>query len=204
MDRLSWIPLAAAVGVCRAIREQLPGAEPRIKWPNDIWWSGAKAGGILCEGSSNAHGPFVIVGLGLNCVDFPRGVPAASIPANVSELRPKIIHHALAAIDSLFDFSPSERGPTDAIVPAALSQEYESVALLSPGTRVAWGSGEGPVPGLKTGRGLTGTVLRVGSRGELWVLPDPVSGTPPAEATALYAEDVRIRDLPEASAKSPA
>lgn len=43
------------------------GHETRIKWPNDIYWSDRKAGGILIENIIRAeHWSFAVAGVGLN------------------------------------------------------------------------------------------------------------------------------------------
>ena len=52
----------AAVEACRREAE----AEVTIKWPNDLLLGGAKLAGILAQAGTSTHGPFVVVGLGLN------------------------------------------------------------------------------------------------------------------------------------------
>lgn len=37
-----------------------------IKWPNDIYCNGLKAGGILVESTASTNGCFVVIGIGLN------------------------------------------------------------------------------------------------------------------------------------------
>jgi BirA family biotin operon repressor/biotin-[acetyl-CoA-carboxylase] ligase len=71
---LAAVALEAGVAVVEALAEQ--GVEARVKWPNDIWIGGRKAGGILSELIEDAGGsPAVIVGVGLNVnvaqADFP-------------------------------------------------------------------------------------------------------------------------------------
>src|SRR5262249_54444588 len=47
----------------------------RLKWPNDIYINGKKAGGILIETESQGmlQVPWSVVGIGLNIVDAPEG-----------------------------------------------------------------------------------------------------------------------------------
>ena len=55
------LTIAAAVGTVRAI-QTCTGASASIKWPNDLVFGQAKAGGVLVE----THGDAVVVGVGLN------------------------------------------------------------------------------------------------------------------------------------------
>lgn len=70
------LTLAAGLGVAVEL-EKLLGKKVELKWPNDIYISGRKCGGILTE-SSLAGSPddrFVVIGVGLNInnrlTDFP-------------------------------------------------------------------------------------------------------------------------------------
>jgi BirA family biotin operon repressor/biotin-[acetyl-CoA-carboxylase] ligase len=66
VDRLSWIPLTAAMTAADAVR--VTASVPlMLKWPNDLLLDGRKVGGILCEsGGIGTAGAFVVIGLGLN------------------------------------------------------------------------------------------------------------------------------------------
>ena len=55
------LTIAAAVGTVRAI-QTCTGASASIKWPNDLVFGQAKAGGVLVE----THGDAAAVGVGLN------------------------------------------------------------------------------------------------------------------------------------------
>ncbi len=55
------LTIAAAVGIARAI-QRYTGASASIKWPNDLVFGQAKAGGVLVE----THGHAAVVGVGLN------------------------------------------------------------------------------------------------------------------------------------------
>ena len=58
-----WIPLAAGVAMTEAIAAQLPRADVRAKWPNDVLVDGRKICGILAEATA---GDRVVVGAGVN------------------------------------------------------------------------------------------------------------------------------------------
>jgi BirA family biotin operon repressor/biotin-[acetyl-CoA-carboxylase] ligase len=177
-DIWTWIPLAAAVGVARAVGAELPGLDLRIKWPNDLWLGRAKAGGILCEGVGTAGGSFVVIGLGLNCARAPEGPEFADRPAVslggaedlVDRVRPVALAGILEALREL-----EERGP------AAIGEAYAARAALAPGSAIAW------TPGAD-GDERAGEVLGLGPDGELRVR---LAGT--GELVRLYAEEVRIK-----------
>jgi len=70
----------AAVAACRAVGACC-GAEPAIKWVNDLMLAGRKIGGILAESSADARGErFVVMGIGINV-----NGTAASLPPEVRE-----------------------------------------------------------------------------------------------------------------------
>jgi BirA family biotin operon repressor/biotin-[acetyl-CoA-carboxylase] ligase len=62
--------LSYAVAVAIAETLQSFGANPRIKWPNDVLINGKKISGTLIEYS----GDFVIVGIGINVKSNPTGL----------------------------------------------------------------------------------------------------------------------------------
>lgn len=72
---ITWIPLAAAVGVAAGIRRSL-GLEPTLKWPNDLLMQERKLGGVLCESLATADRSLaLIVGIGLNVSQHARDFP---------------------------------------------------------------------------------------------------------------------------------
>ena len=75
-----YLSAAVAVAVCRAIIN-LTDISPEIKWINDIYIGGKKAGGILIE---NFRG-FAIIGIGLNLKnqDFPDDIDAVSLNSDI-------------------------------------------------------------------------------------------------------------------------
>ena len=72
------LTLTAGLALCTVIETLLPDAPFGLKWPNDLYCKGRKAGGILVESSSFLHADedgFAIVGIGVNVNsrldDFP-------------------------------------------------------------------------------------------------------------------------------------
>ena len=74
-----WSRSALAAGLAVAEGLEKFGVSPGVKWPNDVWVSGRKIGGILVE----AHPGFVVVGVGVNVnvANFPEDLafPATSL-----------------------------------------------------------------------------------------------------------------------------
>jgi BirA family biotin operon repressor/biotin-[acetyl-CoA-carboxylase] ligase len=65
----AWAPLVtvgAGVAIAEGIAEAT-GLDPALKWPNDLYVSDRKLGGILAEaGSSGGHVEHVVLGFGVN------------------------------------------------------------------------------------------------------------------------------------------
>jgi len=63
---LSALTLAAGVGICRALRDEVTETI-NLKWPNDIIAGDRKLGGLLVDMQGEAGGPIsLVVGIGLN------------------------------------------------------------------------------------------------------------------------------------------
>lgn len=62
---ISLFPLLCAVAVSRAVKAQT-GANPLIKWPNDLVLNGKKICGILCESVISSGKIQVVCGMGVN------------------------------------------------------------------------------------------------------------------------------------------
>lgn len=77
----AWPTMAAALGAARAV-EAHAGIALGIKWPNDLVHAGRKVGGVLAE----AHGPWSLVGVGLN-VNAAPGVADGTPTACLAEIR---------------------------------------------------------------------------------------------------------------------
>ncbi|WP_290935964.1 biotin--[acetyl-CoA-carboxylase] ligase [Hyphomonas sp.] len=65
------IPFAAALAVSDTALEYAPGADVRLKWPNDVRVNKAKLSGILIETGQDAQGFWVIAGMGVNVAQVP-------------------------------------------------------------------------------------------------------------------------------------
>ena len=183
---MTWIPLVSAVALYQAIQETFPGnallGEVKIKWPNDVWLGHAKLAGILCEGVGTSRESFVVVGLGLNCVEIMSEdqegllIPAASLhqfgsdPGLCEKIRPRVIAHLKTELEAF-----EKNGFAHA------RKIYEKAALFSPGTSVTWAQS-----GVQSAR-----VLGLGQSGELKVIDS--SGN----EQSLWAEDVSLRPLRE-------
>jgi BirA family transcriptional regulator, biotin operon repressor / biotin---[acetyl-CoA-carboxylase] ligase len=65
-ERLLGLPLAVGVAVADVLARH--GAEPRLKWPNDVYAmpASAKAGGILVEVRQQGELRRIVIGVGLN------------------------------------------------------------------------------------------------------------------------------------------
>lgn len=109
------ITQAAAVAVCRALRDEL-GIEAKIKWVNDLYVGGRKICGILTEGVSDMESGQIealVLGIGLNLEEpadgFPReiaGVAGALFPTSEAEHLPISRNRLAAAIlDRVLDLA---------------------------------------------------------------------------------------------------
>ncbi len=65
--------LVAGVAMAEAVETVAPGL-PGLKWPNDLWLRGKKAGGIIAQLLSGTQ-PCVLLGMGLNLNLQPEQVP---------------------------------------------------------------------------------------------------------------------------------
>lgn len=67
--------LAVSLGVLEAVEATIPrvgGEALQVKWPNDIFWRGHKAGGILIENSwRGAEWSSAVIGIGINLSGRP-------------------------------------------------------------------------------------------------------------------------------------
>ena len=179
-ERLSWIPLVAAVAVTEAVHATA-GVPLSLKWPNDLLLDDRKVGGILCEsGSIGSTAAFVVIGLGLN-VNGPRNLfppelqsVAASLrertdgPIDRSRLLARWLLELEQLLDSLITHSP--RQLRDAYVARCSTIGRQVKARL----------GEG--------RDVIGTAVGIGEDGSLHVLPG-------RNSTARQIIEIRAADV---------
>lgn len=79
--------IAAAIS-CAESLTRASAQKVSVKWPNDIWSCGGKAGGILLETVHDAHGvPSLIIGIGLNLETEPGGRTGGGWPITALSLR---------------------------------------------------------------------------------------------------------------------
>ena len=92
ISELGGLTCATALASALAI-EQLCGAQPRIKWVNDLYLQNRKVCGILCESFGTDHGTAIAIGIGINLTtrDFP-----AELGGIAGSLQAKIDPEALA------------------------------------------------------------------------------------------------------------
>ena len=171
----SWTPLATAVGITRYLKIKFPALNLQIKWPNDLYLNGRKLGGILCEGAGRGSDSYIIIGIGLNCVDSPVGLDQETVALShacnsivtADDVRQGIVCSVLQELDFLIKNRSSQK----------ISDSYDKWAFFAPGTLVSWGVLEEH----------TGKVQGLGLSSELNVI------LPSGEVKSLYAEDVKIR-----------
>ena len=134
-ERHALLPLAAAVALCEATDY----ADPRVKWPNDVWIDGRKVAGILIEGRPQEG--WAVLGIGLNVTtgEFPPELAdiATSLRLEGHETTPDAVLPAL--LDSLERWIGA---PPDSVLDAWRSRD----ALR--GERVRWSDGEGIADGI--------------------------------------------------------
>ena len=105
-EHVSTLPLVVGLAVCKALSTnyQLPTANYRLKWPNDVLVDGKKLAGILCE----RCGDNVIVGIGVNVnqTEFPseianRATSLAILSAPILDLS-AVCRNILGQLDELY------------------------------------------------------------------------------------------------------
>ncbi|MEX1251675.1 MAG: biotin--[acetyl-CoA-carboxylase] ligase [Hyphomonas sp.] len=75
------LPFAAALAVTDVVLEHAPGADVRVKWPNDVRIDRRKVSGILVETGGAGADFWIAAGMGVNLVPPPENVtqPATSL-----------------------------------------------------------------------------------------------------------------------------
>jgi len=129
---------AAAVAVCRAARAAAPGADPRVKWVNDVFLNERKVCGILTEGGSNPNGQglaALVLGVGVNIglreEDFPPELQSTAGSFSFDDKqRDRFVSTLIENVFSITDSMGEEGGK------AALIDEYRALSFLEPGQKV--------------------------------------------------------------------
>ena len=94
------LTFVAAVSVQQAIGSVCVGQEiPQVKWPNDVLLNGKKCSGILLESSVFRKRTIIAVGIGINCVSYPKDAlfPATCLKSEGIEVSVEQVFENLAA-----------------------------------------------------------------------------------------------------------
>jgi len=79
-QHLSLLPFVVGIGLARAAAAfLLPGADLRLKWPNDLYLDGKKLAGMISQVRQFADCSEVVLGIGLNLAKAPEGLEAIAI-----------------------------------------------------------------------------------------------------------------------------
>jgi BirA family biotin operon repressor/biotin-[acetyl-CoA-carboxylase] ligase len=74
------LPFVAGVSAARLLRPLLPpGADLRLKWPNDIYLEGRKLAGMLAQARQVGAVTDIVLGIGLNLATAPEGMHAIAL-----------------------------------------------------------------------------------------------------------------------------
>jgi BirA family biotin operon repressor/biotin-[acetyl-CoA-carboxylase] ligase len=112
------LPILVGLAAAEALDPFVRPARVAIKWPNDLQLAGRKLAGILCEGSWDAAGGFVVAGIGINVLhaenDFPPELRDAAtslrIAAGWSPQRAEVAGAVASAIFRRLAHPPAELG----------------------------------------------------------------------------------------------
>lgn len=116
-ERLTFLQYVAALAVADAVAAEptWKATEIQIKWPNDVYASGAKIGGVLCEAALRGGEFHVTVGVGVNVTNarpttcLRNAVEQAGGNVSQEGMRELFVARYLMAFEKLFD-EFSERG----------------------------------------------------------------------------------------------
>ncbi len=180
---VSWIPLAAAVGVATGVHDATK-VSINLKWPNDLLLHNKKVGGLLCERIGPVGGsPLFVIGLGLNVNGSPSTFPAefrdqaTSLRATTGQpiARGPLLAHLLNALEPRLQAVLSNDL-------RSIRQDYErACSTLNKLVRID----------LPAGQRLEGTAIGLADSGALLVRPSVAAGSSPApEVIEVLAGDV--------------
>ena len=160
-DALDVLALRVGIRAARVL-DRFASGSVRLKWPNDLWLSSGKLGGILAEARWRGERPeWVALGMGINLV-APDSIPGASLAKDV------------VPSDVLAELVPALRAAMSAAGPLTLAELEEFAARdLAAGRQCT-----SPLVG--TARGIT-------AAGELIV--ETAEGTRSVRAGSLVLED---------------
>ena len=132
----------AALEAIEAALHQIRGDALQIKWPNDIFWKGRKAGGILIENSwRGARWSSAVIGIGINLAGQP-AFPNATRLLSPDEVNSDTVSNLRSAILDRTEHRLSELGH-----PEALLQQFHQ-RLYGWGQAQRWQLDGTPVSGV--------------------------------------------------------
>lgn len=149
-EEYSKITLVAGLAVAEVL-EDILGKTVQLKWPNDIYVTGKKCGGILCEAVLGSTKDAIIIGIGINVLhkttDFHKEIAerATSMhllgsPLSIESLMDKVSTRVVELVDSFC------KGEWQNLLQRWKQRDFligkESEWLLSDG-RVQYGRAEG-------------------------------------------------------------
>lgn len=171
----SPVSILAGLGIARALDGTFPGLDPAIKWPNDLYASGLKLGGVLSEAAwANDRPRFLVVGVGINVRPLGSGISrdlarrATAIDEELETTIP-LVEVADAVVQGLsahLDAARPRLGPKD----LADLDRYDGMRDRR-GTLVPPGDAE-PLPGKCVGIAPDGALLFRPDRGALQRVTD--------------------------------
>ncbi len=156
------LTIAAAVGMVRAI-QACTGASASIKWPNDLVFGQAKAGGVLVE----THGAAAVVGVGLNA-ESGAGMAAGQATTAVAAFATRSFDRGellAACVVEILDCLAAEGPAWDAVHAAWVRRSVllgREVELCSASPARGWVEGFDPDGALRL-RDPTGALRRISS-----------------------------------------
>lgn len=159
LAEVSRLSLVAGVAAAEALEREAPGMVG-LKWPNDVWLRGRKAGGIIAEVVTDAGQNLacVLLGIGINI-----NLAAADLPADLRDKATSLriatghVCDRIAVADSLFNLLDSRYMET-------VTHGFESVRPAWERYSALTGKRVGIVDG---GRHVTGVVKGIDSDGAL-------------------------------------
>jgi BirA family transcriptional regulator, biotin operon repressor / biotin---[acetyl-CoA-carboxylase] ligase len=123
-DAPGAVPLLVGLAAARAVEAFMPGTSKRdapsgvqLKWPNDLFISGRKVGGILCERSGTGDPAPLVAGIGINLHrpsgEWPPGLDGAGFLEDFGAVagRPGLARGVIREMRVLLDPMPSALGP---------------------------------------------------------------------------------------------
>lgn len=160
--------LVAGIAAAEALEREAPGLVS-LKWPNDVWLRGRKAGGIIAEAVTDARQNLdcVLLGIGLNINLAAEDIPP-ELRDKATSMRIATGHPCdrIAIADSLFNLLDSRYMETVTRGFEAVRPAWERFSALT-GRRIAIVDGGRRQSGVVKGIDATGALLLdVGDRVE--------------------------------------